>query len=179
MYVGITRAMEKLYISYTRYRMKYGRTDNAVPSRFLEEIPEKLFESRGGVVSSAKDDIPFDLSDDLFVRDKKKSSAHDPFADFEREVAQEFSPSQTPSRRQRQVDPAIRHIVDKIFADDERQEDPNAFEPGDKVRHEIFGDGVVDAITGSGLNQKIRINFRREGMKLLLLSMVGTKLTKM
>jgi DNA helicase-2/ATP-dependent DNA helicase PcrA len=38
-YVGITRAMKELYITYTGYRTKYGRQSPSSPSRFLDEIP--------------------------------------------------------------------------------------------------------------------------------------------
>ena len=39
-YVGITRAMNELYITYTDHRLKYGKEKPSVPSRFLDEIPE-------------------------------------------------------------------------------------------------------------------------------------------
>ncbi|HQY30228.1 MAG TPA: 3'-5' exonuclease, partial [Thermomicrobiales bacterium] len=38
-YVGITRAMELLYLTYTGMRMTYGRIDSSVPSRFLDALP--------------------------------------------------------------------------------------------------------------------------------------------
>ncbi len=38
-YVGITRAMNELFITYTNHRLKYGKETPSVPSRFLEEIP--------------------------------------------------------------------------------------------------------------------------------------------
>ncbi len=41
-YVGITRAKEKLFLSSTKMRTIYGNTVTYPPSRFLEEIPEKL-----------------------------------------------------------------------------------------------------------------------------------------
>ncbi|HDH02392.1 MAG TPA: ATP-dependent DNA helicase Rep, partial [Nitrospirae bacterium] len=41
-YVGITRAMDELYITYTAQRLKYGKKTRSVPSRFLEEIPEEV-----------------------------------------------------------------------------------------------------------------------------------------
>ncbi|HDH05885.1 MAG TPA: ATP-dependent DNA helicase Rep [Nitrospirae bacterium] len=40
-YVGITRAMKELFITYTDHRLKYGKETPSVPSRFLEEIPEE------------------------------------------------------------------------------------------------------------------------------------------
>ena len=42
MYVGLTRAKEKIYLLFTRQRMLFGSTQMNSPSRFLEDIPEKL-----------------------------------------------------------------------------------------------------------------------------------------
>lgn len=42
MYVGITRARKKLYITHTQRRTLFGNTKYNKPSRFLEEIPKDL-----------------------------------------------------------------------------------------------------------------------------------------
>ena len=56
-YVGITRAKEKLYLSYAKKRMLYGKENLTVPSRFLKEIPEDLLEvSKTGVKLEEKVD---------------------------------------------------------------------------------------------------------------------------
>jgi len=39
-YVGVTRAMNELYITYTDHRSKYGKEASSVPSRFIDELPE-------------------------------------------------------------------------------------------------------------------------------------------
>ncbi len=52
-YVAITRAKEKLAISYARQRMLYGRTNASMPSRFLKEIPENIVEKKGGYQQAA------------------------------------------------------------------------------------------------------------------------------
>lgn len=41
-YVGITRAMQKLYLSYAEMRQLYGKNTRNRPSRFLQEIPPEL-----------------------------------------------------------------------------------------------------------------------------------------
>jgi DNA helicase-2/ATP-dependent DNA helicase PcrA len=43
-YVGITRAMERLYLSYAECRRLYGREVYANPSRFVREIPAQHLE---------------------------------------------------------------------------------------------------------------------------------------
>jgi DNA helicase-2/ATP-dependent DNA helicase PcrA len=40
-YVGITRAKQLLYVTYTGMRMSYGRIGSSVPSRFIEALPEE------------------------------------------------------------------------------------------------------------------------------------------
>src|SRR3989454_4121791 len=41
-YVGMTRAKQRLYLSYARSRTIFGSTVPGVPSRFLEEVPAEL-----------------------------------------------------------------------------------------------------------------------------------------
>lgn len=43
-YVGITRAMKKLYITYAECRRLYGKEQRQRPSRFLLEMPRELIE---------------------------------------------------------------------------------------------------------------------------------------
>jgi DNA helicase-2/ATP-dependent DNA helicase PcrA len=45
-YVGLTRAREKLYLSWARTRYRNGRLDLAQPSRFLEAVPPRVVEER-------------------------------------------------------------------------------------------------------------------------------------
>ena len=40
-YVGITRAERSLYLSYSRSRRRYGKTEDCQPSRFLDELPRE------------------------------------------------------------------------------------------------------------------------------------------
>lgn len=44
-YVGMTRAMQKLYFTYAELRRLYGKEEYHRPSRFLTEIPKELLES--------------------------------------------------------------------------------------------------------------------------------------
>lgn len=67
-YVGITRAEEKLHLTYTRHRRLYGTIQHNLPSRFLTEIPSALFDqgSRAAMGhGSLRDDDDDILYDDL------------------------------------------------------------------------------------------------------------------
>ena len=44
-YVGITRAKEKLYLTFTKQRLYFGQRSNNLISRFLSDIPQELIES--------------------------------------------------------------------------------------------------------------------------------------
>ena len=53
MYVGITRAMQKLYMSCAKRRQMWGDWKYYKQSRFIEEIPPYLIESKNGGVAYA------------------------------------------------------------------------------------------------------------------------------
>jgi len=61
-YVALTRAMEKLYLTYTRRRLFFGTRSNNAISRFLGEIPEHLIESNQVIKASKRlsDNYGFD-----------------------------------------------------------------------------------------------------------------------
>jgi DNA helicase-2/ATP-dependent DNA helicase PcrA len=57
-YVSITRARKELYITSTRRRMLYGRTEDRYPSRFIEELPEEYVDIEGEVSTDSGDFKP-------------------------------------------------------------------------------------------------------------------------
>lgn len=59
-YVGVTRAKQKLYLTYSRQRLYFGQRTNNLVSRFLSDIPEDLLSSR-----VSYHDFDDDLSDDV------------------------------------------------------------------------------------------------------------------
>jgi DNA helicase-2/ATP-dependent DNA helicase PcrA len=44
-YVGITRAMRKLTLSYARFRVKWGKKETCAPSSFIRELDDKYLET--------------------------------------------------------------------------------------------------------------------------------------
>jgi DNA helicase-2/ATP-dependent DNA helicase PcrA len=59
MYVAITRARRRLYLSYARSRMLHGQTRYNVASRFLEELPEQLMKRLNAAPARAWAAAPF------------------------------------------------------------------------------------------------------------------------
>ncbi len=56
-YVGITRAKEHLFLTYTRSRLYFGTRSNNLVSRFIGAIPENLLDSRETYKDPYDDDI--------------------------------------------------------------------------------------------------------------------------
>jgi superfamily I DNA/RNA helicase len=55
-YVGITRAMKELYITYAGSRIKYGKRLPSLPSRFIDEIEEEVLQRIDGTEKSDPQD---------------------------------------------------------------------------------------------------------------------------
>ncbi|MSR76680.1 MAG: ATP-dependent DNA helicase PcrA [Candidatus Omnitrophica bacterium] len=58
-YVGMTRAKDKLHMTFARERLLYGSRQRNLPSRFLSEIPSDLFENNISQKIPEEDDCPF------------------------------------------------------------------------------------------------------------------------
>ncbi len=77
-YVGMTRAMEKLYLTHARRRRIFGDYQFNPPSCFLREIPENLLDQPAATVlhKSASHNLA-----SLFDQTEPDFSAEDPFVD--------------------------------------------------------------------------------------------------
>ena len=56
-YVGITRAKDKLYLTYAQNRSSYGYQEPTDPSRFLEDLPDELVEGGNSVRMSGRTSV--------------------------------------------------------------------------------------------------------------------------
>lgn len=130
MYVGITRAKEKVYLLFTSQRNIFGSTQINPPSRFLDDIPKHLI--------------------DIF--EKGKTSAN------KKEV----------SSIKHNVLSNIQNTKYKISNDKSIQKTKNqkprtSYKDGDRVRHEIFGEGIIVSSQGDTLT----VAFSKSGLKKL------------
>ena len=136
-YVAMTRAMEKLTLSYARERRRYGQHTFGSPSRFLREIPQKLLDFRGG-------------------------------AAFER-------PSSSTPPRARSEGRHYDYSYDQGGGADDAAGDAGV-RKGARLKHPIFGSGVVLEVVGRGPAQKLRIQFDRAGVKTVLVRYANLEL---
>ncbi len=142
-YVAITRAREELYITNTSNRMLYGKTSYCLPSRFLKEIPEELFETS----QSEKKQSPFQ-SASRFGKGMDAGSS---------EPTKGFNPYgifKAPAAAPRQTASAPVPVLNT----------------GDRVVHKKYGQGTVNKIEGSGDNAKIEVCFDEFGVKRFMLA---------
>ncbi len=139
-YVGVTRARKRLFLSYAKERTLYGRTEPALPSRFLQEMgdaiamPEKPQPQRRPVESRRWD-----------------SGSVSSF--FSAPIAKK---PQTP------VQPIV-------GTKPEPPKKTQAFtgKVGNRVRHKIFGDGEIIGLDGSGTSMIVQIRFDNGAVKKL------------
>ena len=112
-YVGITRAMEQLYLTYAENRRLYGKDTMNRPSRFVREIPGELLQEvrLGGTVTRPV----------AAVRKNPASADH-------------------------------------------------GLSLGQRVHHDVFGEGIVLNYEGEGGQARIQVNFDTEGAKWLMMA---------
>ena len=142
MYVAITRARKRLYLSFSQTRMLHGQTRYNVKSRFVDELPEAALSwitpKHPGLRLGLRARVP--ATHGRAARGCTRSSA--PVA------------SAGARRRPRRRRPAARH----------------GLRPGQGVFHSKFGEGVVITLEGSGDDARAQVNFGRHGMKWLALT---------
>jgi DNA helicase-2/ATP-dependent DNA helicase PcrA len=152
-YVGVTRARKRLYLSLAMTRAQFGEVTVAMPSRFLQEIPAGLIDwrqspgdvnSRGGSQSRALNG--------------RRSSPGSGGGGFGR---QSDMPALTP--KSTSLDRFPNRIPARV-----RDNGDMELAPGDRIRHEDFGEGRIDAITGEGAKRVAHVRFDAAGPKKLL-----------
>ena len=147
LYVAITRAMERCYLSYARQRFRNGQMAFNSPSRFLNDIDRQYMEVEKQRSVPFRSNPPLAGSVPGFLRTPSQKNAPE----------REYS---LPERGERKVVSAAVCQQSGLYS------------PGDRVTHRVFGDGTVvrvyrDEVTE---NDKIEINFDTQGTKTLLLT---------
>jgi DNA helicase II / ATP-dependent DNA helicase PcrA len=136
MYVGITRAKEKVYLLFTSQRNIFGSTQVNPPSRFLDDIPPHL-------LRSAKDEeFPISKSPASTSGDRLSTRG-----------------GQLPNKSQNSKSKISNEKIQTNFKD------------GDRVKHEIFGDGLIVSSQGDTLT----VAFSKSGLKKLSASVAPLK----
>lgn len=148
-YVAMTRAKERLILTWARSRMRYGKTESCGPSRFLREIAPQCL-SNGLSSTPAISTSPHIFEERKFIPEKEGRASF-------------YSKStEQPSTVKRLI--PVRHVSAALSG-----ENNSDLQPGQHVVHARFGKGTVIEIQGTGLDAKAVINFENLGQKVLLL----------
>ncbi len=160
-YVGITRAKEQLFLTNASKRTLYGSTTFTMPSRFLDEIPQELFDDSS--------------IDNINLRKRKSESyLNKEYADVEGILARtggKFSaiePKAKSSGFGLSVDSFLKNINisgNKVAA---ASSNNNKYDVGMTVKHKKFGVGVITKIEPEGNDFKLDISFQNSGNKRLM-----------
>ncbi len=146
-YVGMTRAQRKLHLGSASRRRWYGEFRPAVPSRFIDEVPEELIER----IEPATSGI---FQPGLWASRRSGGSQ----GDFGDRAASGFR--RGPSR--------VREEAAAYAYEDEDQSRAGRLEVGTRVRHEKFGVGTVLSVEHTDADLKLVVRFSTVGVKRLL-----------
>ncbi|MFM7706048.1 MAG: 3'-5' exonuclease, partial [Rubrivivax sp.] len=150
MYVAITRARQRLYMSFSQTRMLHGQTRYNVRSRFFDELPEgalKWLTPRHAGFGSG-------YARDYQAAWARGSGLHSIVGAGRVEPATFPGGSAAAPR-----------------ADGQRASSAaSPWRPGQGVFHTKFGEGVIVTLEGSGEDARAQVNFGRQGMKWLALA---------
>lgn len=153
-YVGMTRAMQKLFITHAEQRYMYGNSTPQSPSRFIEEIPESLVTEAQHSIQGYREREIFSTANSDFSKNKSGSRSG-------------YSASFGNSREMTSKTPA--HLS-SFTAKPNTEAGDTGLRIGQHVRHPKFGEGVVMNYEGHSIHARVQVKFAREGIKWLILS---------
>ena len=167
MYVAITRAKERLYLSHTQSRMLHGQVRYNMPSRFLEELPSdslkwltpKVKDARWGGGNSYGNGSGRSASTWQDGYTRQRDSETNDFFDS-------GSDRQRPAKQIGRVGSASTAVT--RMASPPRGHYP--FTIGQNVFHTKFGEGRVTGLEGNDADARAQVSFKRHGVKWLQLS---------
>ncbi|HEX6088914.1 MAG TPA: UvrD-helicase domain-containing protein [Gemmatimonadales bacterium] len=149
-YVGLTRAKDKLYLTWARARRRGGELRPGAPSRFLRALPPAILDERRTTNLWAPDwggSAGRQASRDRWSRASAPARATSSFG---------TAPVPTP-------------------AAEEASQDAPRYVKGERVKHRRFGAGTIQGLTGGGRDLKVTVAFDDEtvGTKQLLVAYAG------
>jgi len=143
-YVGMTRAKQRLFITYAETRRMYGQEHYHRPSRFISEIPDEcVYEVK---LSSSP----------------ARSSNYGGSGGYKSSSQYGSSMGYGSGMGKSQSNSGFGHSASHIKFEE------SAFSLGQRVNHKKFGEGTVLNCEGDGDNARIQVNFDQFGAKWLV-----------
>ena len=151
-YVAITRAKERLFLSFASTRFKWGQLTDCQPSRFISELDDKFLEKHE--LTPKKKEY---ASHKIYAKTKYKKKTYSP-------ATKKF------------VTPKNLTNINRAKNISINESDLSKIKTGMQVKHGRFGEGKVIAISGDGSNKKATVFFTGIGQKELLLKFAKLEL---
>ena len=154
LYVAITRAGDRLMLSWAHQRRRNGELLPSVMSSFLRGLSELKLERRATVRLRSTPG----LSSARAGGGRSYGSESD------------FGQRRTPNWKPREGE-----RVASFAQDEEASQDLPNFHPGERVKHGRFGSGTIAELSGSGREAKVTVDFDDEsvGRKRLVVAFAG------
>ncbi|HLH37965.1 MAG TPA: UvrD-helicase domain-containing protein [Bryobacteraceae bacterium] len=171
-YVGMTRAEKKLYLSWARFRRRFGggQPEQSIPSRFLREVPANLLERVRG------DQGHIDLMAERYeVRDAARRNLYTGKTYNSVENIKQFFAERGMPPPSGLSNPAPREQA-KPAEQVPAKRAARKFGPGSTVEHAKYGRGTVLRLEGSGEDAKLTVSFPGYGLKKLVAKYAGIKI---
>ena len=177
-YVGMTRAQKRLFLTWARYRRRFGggHSEPCIPSRFLSEVPADLTEALG-----RNEPAEVNLAAEQFlVRESVRRTTYtgktynslDNIAEFfaSRGRGREVAPPPPPQAKPVVVPPPA---PPKPAA-----RSSGKLTTGSVIQHPVYGRGTVVRREGDGEDAKLTVSFPGYGLKKLIAKYAGLKTGK-
>jgi DNA helicase II / ATP-dependent DNA helicase PcrA len=181
-YVGLTRAMDSLFVTRARYRRRYGNDmpEASIPSRFLEEIPRHLIEeaagsSRQGSTWNSYASLGRRTEEDGIGRhysyedEDQSATSHPAYASRGTQLGRDKKPANSLDNIAQFFSSrgaAVPQTRPKL--DIPEQTGSKGLKSGQRVRHPKYGEGVVFRREGDGEDAKVTVQFSKFGVKKLV-----------
>lgn len=167
-YVAVTRAKQRLWLTYSNSRYRFGQLVQNEPSRFIEEMPEAYIDKSFAGGNSRNNTNNWGGA---FERMHRGFTPRDAAAGAEKKYGP--PPSKKPAGSKPEYLPVVpptpkvtAHIPSADFA----PSDTSSLEAGQRVEHQKFGFGTVSSIEGSAHNPVATILFEKNGEKKIMLN---------
>jgi DNA helicase-2/ATP-dependent DNA helicase PcrA len=159
-YVAITRAKQKLWVTYANTRYKFGQLVQNEASRFINEIPVEYLDKSfaGGGLKNQKDDF-------------YSWSAQSAFEKMSRGFGVGGKSEKTEEKKPSYLTPtSTRQVKEHVPSADFKPSDTSKLQPGQKVEHQKFGFGEVLKMEGAAHNPIATVKFEHNGEKKIMLN---------
>ncbi len=175
-YVGITRAMDQLYLSHAFRRLGFGGWDVSIPSRFLQDIPLELLDG----VSSKQRRQQTTARASSWNRSSQNSNSRsgwDSSTSWSQKKRSPLRPSARPGTPASMPDKKL-PTPNYLAQDASGPERLNTakYKSGQKVRHAKFGEGMVIESKLTGNDEEVSVAFPDVGIKRLAASFANLKI---